>query len=243
MRDPAPTAAVQVIGRSGGAGRGATGQRGPSRGRRDGPGRLPRSSAWWGWARGAPALISPAAARGGAQATGGRMCGMCQAHLPTPGEGRGRGRPRGGAGPEPRGWAGANLFVPLHRAQSCLLPPRALPAAPRTRAYHPDPGHCPPEGAHARPPRASRSPAPGRAVGSLPNRQQGPWPALLCLSFPICTLCLLAEETPCGFLLFPEAAAVLERSCLDCLELSGAELGESRLRLRGRRAQNCVSIL
>lgn len=155
MRDPAPTAAVQVIGPSGGAGRGATGQRGPSRGRRDGPGRLPRSSAWWGWARGAPALISPAAARGGAQATGGRMCGMCQAHLPTPGEGRGRGRPRGGAGPEPRGRAGANLFVPLHRAQSCLLPPaRSLPCpAPAPTVLTLGTAH-PREPTHGRPARA-----------------------------------------------------------------------------------------
>ena len=118
-----------------------------------------------GSVRGAPALISPAAPGWGgvggarsclwAEDPGGGMSGMCQAHLPTPGEGRGRGpAERRGEG-RGSGRRRKPVCSPEGGAQSA--PPRrpaCSPPRPAPRVLSPArPGRrCPPEGARAQSP-------------------------------------------------------------------------------------------
>lgn len=207
-----------------GAGRGATRQPGPftwrrppspgPRAWRNLPGSFPPRQSLLelapGSVQGAPALISPAAPQGGAgkgragQDTGGRMSGMCQAHLPTPGEGRGRGPAEGrgeGRGPgrrrkpvcSPAG--GAQSAPPRRPARSPLRPapraPRPPPGparlrepAPRARPtlrLAPRAGHLCQVGLSSR---CRRGPAEGqrRGTGPVPSPVTGTTPGL---SFPI----------------------------------------------------------
>lgn len=124
-----------------------------------------------------PARRGREGAGGRAEDAGGRMCGMCQASLPTPGgaeEGASRGEGRGAR----LRAAGENLFVllraePSPRLLASLRAPRCAPR-PASRACLPGPAR--PGAVHPREPAprdrptlhppTSRAPVPGRAVES-----------------------------------------------------------------------------
>ncbi|XP_037676877.1 collagen alpha-1(I) chain-like [Choloepus didactylus] len=184
-----PTASGEVVGPSergpsargrqspsSGRGRGRCGLPGVLRARRNLPGSFSAATrASWRWLgaqsarRGErrPGLGFSRSPQGGrAENSSGRMCGMCQAHLPTPGEGRGRG-PAEGRG-EGRGSGrpeqtclfscGPSPVVPP-RCSACSPPRPAPPPPPRPNAPRPGPeGRCPPEGARA--PAVPATPAP-----------------------------------------------------------------------------------
>lgn len=223
-----------------GAGRGATRQPGPftwrrppspgPRAWRNLPGSFPPGQSLLelalGSVRGAPALISPAAPQGGSgkgragQDTGRRMCGMCQAHLPTPGEGRGRGPAEGRGEGRGSGRRRKPVCSPAGGAQSVSLrrparsPQRSAPRAPSpTLAAWPGLGSPRPASARPSARHASWAPVPGRAVESpsgQPGREAaggtGPLPSLMTarmvtgttpgFSFPIHNLHELQASPP-----------------------------------------------
>lgn len=96
------------------------------------------------------------------------MCGMCQAHLPTPGEGRGRGPAEGrGEGRGSQQPEKTCLFSGGRSPVRASSLPRALPTAYRFPRPLTRPGWvqcCPPEGARA--PRLS-DPLPVTQAGHL----------------------------------------------------------------------------
>lgn len=81
------------------------------------------------------------------------MCGMCQAHLPTPGEGRGKGQAEGrGEGRGSRQPEKTCLFSGGRSPVRAFLLPSAHPDAPRAKRPLTQPGRvrrCPLEGASA----------------------------------------------------------------------------------------------